>query len=310
MPDSEESIQKRLVRGQPRLLVAALFLPVTASIRPTPLTCAPSTAPPSARPSSASTTPRIQTPPAPLFGRAKVADAAAESATSFFPERHGRARSVSETGRAFQELMADADANSKDELVEWTIEPSSFANIGLQNAINSVYPDGRPERRIGIGLLAPRVDAVSRFRDEIDATLCLRHDCRPVWLPDAVLEGAYDGFCKQVLWKLFHYRLLDVESMARSDAHGTAWDAYVAMNAAFADCIAAEWRDGDIVWINDYHLCLVPQMLRKRIPTATCGFFLHIPFPSSELFRVLPHRRQILEGLLGADMIGFQSYCA
>jgi trehalose-6-phosphate synthase len=83
---------------------------------------------------------------------------------------------------------------------------------------------------------------------------------------------------------------------------------YIKVNQYFADKIIETYKQGDIIWINDYHLMLVPNMIRIKIQDATIGFFLHIPFPSSEIFRCLHVRKEILEGLLGADMIGFQIY--
>ncbi|KAJ3063253.1 hypothetical protein HDU99_004928, partial [Rhizoclosmatium hyalinum] len=87
-----------------------------------------------------------------------------------------------------------------------------------------------------------------------------------------------------------------------------SWKQYVAVNRKFAEVIIANHQPNDIVWVNDYHLMLVPQMVRQAIPNATIGFFLHIPFPSSEIFRCLHVRKQILEGILGADLVGFQTY--
>ena len=85
------------------------------------------------------------------------------------------------------------------------------------------------------------------------------------------------------------------------------FDAYEAVNVRFADAVAARYEPGDLVWIHDYQLMLVPQLVRERVPDARIGFFLHIPFPSSEIFRMLPQRERMLEGLLGADLVGFHT---
>ncbi|MEO7986452.1 MAG: bifunctional alpha,alpha-trehalose-phosphate synthase (UDP-forming)/trehalose-phosphatase [Gemmatimonadales bacterium] len=111
----------------------------------------------------------------------------------------------------------------------------------------------------------------------------------------------YEGFSNGVLWPLFHY-LLEQIPLQVSD-----WDAYVEANERFADVVAAHYRPGDLIWVHDYQLLLLPALLRKRIPDARIGFFLHIPFPSEELFRTLPARERILEGLLGADLVGFHT---
>jgi trehalose 6-phosphate synthase/phosphatase len=111
----------------------------------------------------------------------------------------------------------------------------------------------------------------------------------------------YEGYSNGVLWPLFHY-LLDQVPLQASD-----WDAYVQANEQFAEVVAAQYRTGDLIWVHDYQLLLLPGLLRRRLPDARIGFFLHIPFPSEELFRTLPSRRQLLEGLLGADLVGFHT---
>jgi trehalose 6-phosphate synthase/phosphatase len=126
--------------------------------------------------------------------------------------------------------------------------------------------------------------------------------CVPVDLSAAEVSKYYDGFSNAVLWPLFHY-LLD-----RIPPHSQEWDVYRAVNERFADAVAREWQPGDLVWVHDYQLVLLPRMVRARIPQATIGFFLHIPFPASEVLRILPWREQVLEGMLGADLIGFHTY--
>jgi trehalose 6-phosphate synthase/phosphatase len=86
------------------------------------------------------------------------------------------------------------------------------------------------------------------------------------------------------------------------------WEAYERVNRQFAQAVAAQWREGDRVWVHDYQLMLLPAMLRAILPHVCIGFFLHIPFPSLEVFRTLPWRKEVVEGLLGADVIGFHTY--
>lgn len=133
--------------------------------------------------------------------------------------------------------------------------------------------------------------------------LQLLRDARfvPIELSKAELEGYYDQISNGVLWPTFHY-LLD-----RLPLEMASWDTYRAINRRFADEVAARWRPGDLIWVHDFHLMLVPQLLRERLPDARIGFFLHVPFPSSEVFRVLPWRAELLQGLLGADLIGFHT---
>jgi trehalose 6-phosphate synthase/phosphatase len=126
--------------------------------------------------------------------------------------------------------------------------------------------------------------------------------CVPLHLTTHEVSRYYDGFSNAVLWPLFHY-LLD-----RIPPTSQEWDVYRAVNERFADTIANEWRQGDVVWVHDYQLTLVPAMLRQRLPGARIGFFLHIPFPASEVMRILPWRDQVLEGMLGADLVGFHTF--
>ncbi len=111
----------------------------------------------------------------------------------------------------------------------------------------------------------------------------------------------YEGYSNGVLWPLFHY-LLEQIPLQVSD-----WEGYVEANEAFADVVAAHYRPGDLIWVHDYQLLLLPGLLRERLPGARIGFFLHIPFPSEELFRTLPSRDRLLEGMLGADLVGFHT---
>jgi trehalose 6-phosphate synthase/phosphatase len=111
----------------------------------------------------------------------------------------------------------------------------------------------------------------------------------------------YEGFSNGVLWPLFHYLLDQVPLHVRD------WDAYVEVNERFADIVAQHYQPDDLIWIHDYQLLLLPELLRKRLPQARIGFFLHIPFPSEELFRTLPERDSLLRGLLGADLVGFHT---
>jgi trehalose 6-phosphate synthase/phosphatase len=111
----------------------------------------------------------------------------------------------------------------------------------------------------------------------------------------------YESYSNGVLWPLFHY----FASELPLEIGG--FDDYERVNRRFADAVVEHHRPGDLIWIQDYHLMRVPALVRARVPDARIGFFLHIPFPSSETFRILPQREQILEGLLGADLVGFHT---
>ena len=122
----------------------------------------------------------------------------------------------------------------------------------------------------------------------------------PVPLSSDEVEEYYEGFSNATLWPLYH------DVVAPPAFHREWWDAYVRVNRRFAERAAEVADDQATVWVQDYQLQLVPQMLRGLRPDLRIGFFLHIPFPPTELFQQLPWRRQILEGLLGADLVGFQ----
>jgi trehalose 6-phosphate synthase/phosphatase len=143
--------------------------------------------------------------------------------------------------------------------------------------------------------------ATTAQREQFDQRL---HERRivPVHLTGEQVDRNYHGFANRVLWPSFHY-LVDRVSV---DASG--WDDYRDVNETFAEVVAREYRTNDTIWVHDYHLMLLPALLRERLPRARIGFFLHIPFPSSEVFRILPWRHEILNGLLGADLVGFHTF--
>lgn len=123
----------------------------------------------------------------------------------------------------------------------------------------------------------------------------------PVPLRERELEEFYDGFSNRTIWPLYH------DAVRWPDYHREWWSTYVDINQRFAEAAASQLGKGATAWVQDYHLQLVPRMLRELRPDLRIGFFLHIPFPPPELFQQLPWRKEILEGLLGADVVGFQS---
>ncbi|KAJ3013925.1 threalose-6-phosphate phosphatase [Thoreauomyces humboldtii] len=154
------------------------------------------------------------------------------------------------------------------------------------------------------------LDAASltpELQDSLTSELWEAEKCVPVFLDEKTAAGHYEGYCKTDLWPLFHYILWDF-ALDANPHDSNSWDEYVSVNQSFADVIVKSYKPGDVIWIHDYHLLLVPSMLRRALPEATIGFFLHTPFPSSELFRCLPKRKEILMGVLGSSMIGFQTY--
>jgi trehalose 6-phosphate synthase/phosphatase len=126
----------------------------------------------------------------------------------------------------------------------------------------------------------------------------------PVFVAEDSMDKFYHGFCNSTIWPLFHY------FPTFASYNPDHWEQYQEVNRIFCDAVVQTTQPGDLIWIHDYHLMLLPKMIRERLPEASIGFFLHIPFPSFELFRLLPRawRTEILEGMLGADLVGFHTH--
>ncbi|KAK7064651.1 Alpha,alpha-trehalose-phosphate synthase [Favolaschia claudopus] len=191
---------------------------------------------------------------------------------------------------------------------DWHIEHNPHCNGGLNNAVLSM--GNKLKKKLWIGTIGTHTDSFAEpLRNAIDKKMLVEHSCYPVWIPDAEFESCYDEFCHQVLWPCLHYAIPDAPK-TKMFYESASFKQYVAVNQRFADAIAANYQEGDIIWVNDYHLMLLPAMLRAspRIPAhAPIGFFMHVAFPSSEIFRCLSVRRSLLSGLLAANLIGFQT---
>eukprot|EP00192_Tetraselmis_astigmatica_P000069 CAMPEP_0117651800 /NCGR_PEP_ID=MMETSP0804-20121206/2286_1 /TAXON_ID=1074897 /ORGANISM="Tetraselmis astigmatica, Strain CCMP880" /LENGTH=1177 /DNA_ID=CAMNT_0005457803 /DNA_START=269 /DNA_END=3802 /DNA_ORIENTATION=- len=131
----------------------------------------------------------------------------------------------------------------------------------------------------------------------------------PVFLDESYVDMYYNGFCNQILWQLFHYVPLNLDSkLTETQTLQMQWEAYKAANKAFASVALDIYQEGDVVWCQDYHLMLVPELLKNSYPKMKVGWFLHTPFPSSEIYRTLPLREEVLRATLKADLIGFHTY--
>jgi len=149
----------------------------------------------------------------------------------------------------------------------------------------------------------PGATVNSSDRKKVQKELLNKFDAFPIFLPEKQMDKFYLGFCNKTLWPLFHY----FTSLTAYDDN--YWDSYKQVNETFFKSIENIIKEDDIIWIHDYHLMLLPALIRKKFPNCKIGFFLHIPFPSFEIYRLLPKvwREQILHGLLGADLIGFHT---
>jgi trehalose 6-phosphate synthase/phosphatase len=198
-------------------------------------------------------------------------------------------------------LLADDD---------WAVKAAEQGHGGLQNAIHAAEEAGVLQDKMWVGTLGMPTDSLKpKTRKIIEETLREEFESLSVFVSDSEFEGHYAHFCRAVLWPALNYQMQ--ESPRHTEYDDYSWKQYLRVNEAFADTIASNWRPGDCIWIHDYHLLTLPGLLRKRLPTAEIGFFLHAAFPSSEVFRCLNPREALLDGLLGADLIGFQTeeYC-
>ena len=279
-----------LSRNKPRLLIATHFLPVTLNFENAPL-------------QSQATSPL----------RAQINKSESLTATGPPSRYHFRSDSNAERmpfnpkspPKSFRPLIR-SNSGGANPLLNWKVVPSFSGNVGLSNAIGAMKNDFKLQP-LYVGQLSIDTDILSDFyKQEVRETLVRDHKSLPVFVGDDESQGHYVQFCKGILWPTFHYILPDY--LKTSMTEKTAWNHYVAVNQRFADVLAQTYCDGDVVWINDYHLMLVPAMLRELRPCAKIGFFLHIPFPSDEVFRCLYVRRELLNGLLAADLIGYQTY--
>ncbi|KAH6818563.1 trehalose phosphatase/synthase 11 [Perilla frutescens var. frutescens] len=157
-----------------------------------------------------------------------------------------------------------------------------------------------------VGCLAVEIDPSDQ--EEVAQSLFEKFRCVPTFLSADLINKYYHGFCKHYLWPLFHYMLpMSPNSGVRFDK--AMWQAYVSANKIFADKVMEVINpDEDSVWVHDYHLMVLPTFLRKRYHRVKLGFFLHNLFPSSEIYRTLPVREEILRALLNCDLIGFQTF--
>ncbi|KAF7541551.1 hypothetical protein G7Z17_g11929 [Cylindrodendrum hubeiense] len=152
----------------------------------------------------------------------------------------------------------------------------------------------------------PGLEVPENEVDGMKQRLKEEYGAHPVFIDDELADRHYNGFSNSILWPLFHYHPGEITF------DESAWAAYQEVNRLFAKTVIKDVQDGDLIWVHDYHLMLLPQMLREEIGNSKknvkIGFFLHTPFPSSEIYRILPVREALLTGLLDCDLIGFHTY--
>lgn len=166
---------------------------------------------------------------------------------------------------------------------------------GLATGLKAIFS----ENDIWIGW--PGVTLNEEKEEKTVAKKLLESRLHPIFLSQKMVDGFYYGFANDTIWPLFHY------FPSYSDFAEKNWKIYQLVNQIFADEVIKIAAPGDTIWIHDYHLLLLPELIRKELPDVSIGFFQHIPFPSFEIFRLLPWRKEILQGMLGADLIGFHT---
>ncbi len=168
---------------------------------------------------------------------------------------------------------------------------------GLATGLGSIYKEGNNLWIGWPGLVSKKKEEKKEITKHIG-----KESMFPIFLTEDDIRDFYEGFSNETLWPNFHYFTQYAIYEPR------LWEAYKRVNRKFADEILKKAEPGDTLWIHDYQLMLVPGMLREAQPDLSIGFFLHIPFPSYEIFRLLPWRRELLNGVLGSDLVGFHTY--
>lgn len=202
-------------------------------------------------------------------------------------------------------IIAKRDSTTGAWSFKWDDDALYLTSTGLRKGLEQlkVAP-------LWVGILNSEDEVPRQEREGVADRLLEEFNCVPVFIPHDTLKHFYQGFCKGTLWPLFHMvssATDHTEHTTRFDDH--LWRVYMNVNRMFRDKVV-EVYDGDrtLIWVHDYHLMLLPQALRSRLSGVKIGFFLHIPWPSSEVYRVLPWRNELLKGMLSATLLGFHLF--
>lgn len=214
--------------------------------------------------------------------------------------------------------LEDAFMNQRNvfENAPWRIVPTESGNGSLYKAVDSAEKSNVIKPCKWVGTLSSPMDAIPHhIYGDICENLSEEFDCEAVPVTDSVFQGHYKSFCKQILWPTLHYQIPDDPKSKVFEEH--SYKHYKKVNQLIADRIVEAYKKynsgldpsdpNNMIWIHDYHLFLVPAMVREQLPDAKIGFFLHVSFPSSEVFRCLAQRESLLRGILGADCVTFQT---
>lgn len=227
-----------------------------------------------------------------------------------YQKNEDRNQNQREQSRERAKTSQNTNSSNKKSDPRWEqpykIVPAVQGNGGLNNAIRAAVNAEITHDCHAVGLIGfPTDDIDKNKQNELHEKLEDEHSALPVFVSNKDYDGHYAHYCKTILWPVFHYVIPDHPKSKAFLDH--SWKFYKNVNQAFADKVVKKYKRGDTIWIHDYHLCLVPQMIREKLPDAKIGFFLHTAFPSSEVFRCLAARKELLEGMLGANLVAFQT---
>jgi len=183
------------------------------------------------------------------------------------------------------------DENGEKELVPF----GDGLESGLRNFYNSF--DIKWLGRTGLN-----IDEINENEKQYIDNKFRSENCIPIYLDQQLNTEFIEGFCDNTIWPVFNYFI------ETSRYNPTQWESYKEVNQIYADTLIKYINEDDIIWVHDYHLMLLPRLIRQKMPNVSIGYFQHIPFPSFEVFRLLPWRMEILEGILDADLVGFHTY--
>jgi len=225
-------------------------------------------------------------------------------------------------------IIATRNANTHTWTFKWDDDAIYLTSDGIRKALNA------NRRVIWVGILSTIEEVLESERDNVSQYLAQHFSCVPVFLPRETLIRFYSGFCKRILWPLFHMmssepadstkvstkeRILSQSEdgstqypAASANVHQfdrSLWQTYTVVNRKFSDVVVSVYQgESTLIWIHDYHLLLLPMQLRRRLTGAKIGLYLHTPWPSSELYRTLPVRDELLRSVLSVTLLGFNLF--
>jgi len=236
--------------------------------------------------------------------RGKLIKSSAVSISSYeqyLAEKEERYRSV-ELNKSFNSKweftyrQSHSAMNSGIQVLKQQLGADKVIHVGLPGDLETVE---------GQKISWEELNENTEMKESLESELYNELKQIPLLIEPDTLHAYYNGYCKSVLWPLFHYILQNYTSGRKENEY---WEAYKLVNEIFTKKIVEIYQPGDLVWFQDYHFFVAPSLLREAIPTCTIGLFLHTPFPTSEIFRSLAKKKDVLKGILGCNLVGFQTY--